>query len=71
MINLEKIKYKKCQLPPFKKTCPCTTLPPPFLIFSELCNYIKIAKPKESTFCRKKQSRKTLQHLINNCKLFC
>ena len=36
MINLEKIKSEKCQplLPPrFKKTCPCTILPPPFLIF--------------------------------------
>ena len=34
MINLEKIKLGKCQPPtPFKKTCPCTMLPPPFSIF--------------------------------------
>ena len=35
MINLEKIKSKKCQppLPLFKKTCPCTIVPPLFLFF--------------------------------------
>ena len=35
MINLAKIKLKKCQHHPpyFKKTCPCAVLPPPFLIF--------------------------------------
>ena len=32
MISLEKINYGKCQPPsfPFKKTCPCTILPPLF-----------------------------------------
>ena len=35
MINLEKIKSEKSQPPPpFKKTCPSTILPPPFLKFS-------------------------------------
>ena len=35
MINLEKIKSEKSQPPPpFKKTCPYTILPPPFLKFS-------------------------------------
>ena len=34
MINLEKIKWKY-QPPPFKKNCPCTIPPPPFLNFSE------------------------------------
>ena len=35
MINLKEIKWGKCQRPPlpFKKTCPCTKIPPPFLIF--------------------------------------
>ena len=33
MINLDKTKQEKCQPPPFKKTCPCTIVPPPFLIF--------------------------------------
>ena len=33
MVDLEKIKQEKCQSPPFKRTCPCTILPPPFLIF--------------------------------------
>ena len=34
MINLEKIKQEKCQSPPpFRKTCPCTILSLPFLIF--------------------------------------
>ena len=34
MINLEKLNRKSANLPtPFKKTCPCTILPPPFLIF--------------------------------------
>ena len=33
MINLEKIKYEKCQ--PFKKTCPCTILPPLFFNFPD------------------------------------
>ena len=36
MVNLEKIKYEKCQsLPPFKMTCPCTILPPPFFNFPD------------------------------------
>ena len=35
MINHEKIKSEKCHPPPFKKTCPWTILPPPFLKFSE------------------------------------
>ena len=35
MINFEKIKYKKCQPPPFIKTCPCTILLPPFKNFSD------------------------------------
>ena len=34
MINLEKIK-SKYQSPAFKKTCPCTILPPSFFNFSE------------------------------------
>ena len=35
MINLKEIKQGKCQPPPlpFKRTCPCTKIPPPFLIF--------------------------------------
>ena len=36
IVNLEKIKQEKYQPPPpppFKRTCPCTILPPPFLIF--------------------------------------
>ena len=35
MINLEKVKIKVSALHshPFKRTCPCTTLPPPSLIF--------------------------------------
>ena len=34
MKNLQKIKLEKCQPPPpFKQTCPCTILPPLFLIF--------------------------------------
>ena len=36
MINLEKKKKNRISAsppPPFKKTCPCTVLPPPFLIF--------------------------------------
>ena len=33
MINLDKIKQEKCQPPPFKKICPCTIVPPRFLIF--------------------------------------
>ena len=33
MIKLEKILNRKSALPPpFKKTCPCTVIPPPFLI---------------------------------------
>ena len=36
MKNLEKIKLKKSQSPlPFKKTCPCTILPPAFFNFSD------------------------------------
>ena len=35
MINLKKIKQEKCQLPPFKKTCPCTILPTPFFNFQD------------------------------------
>ena len=37
MINLENINQEKCQLPCplFKKTCPCTILPPPFFNFSD------------------------------------
>ena len=33
MINLEKIKWEKCKPPSPFKTCPCTILPPLFLIF--------------------------------------
>ena len=32
MINLEKKNYIGKVSPPFKKTCPCTVIPPPFLI---------------------------------------
>ena len=35
MINLDKTKQEKCQLPPFKKTCPCTIVQPLFFNFSE------------------------------------
>ena len=37
MINLEKKLNRKSASPPlpFKKTYPCTVLPPPFLIFSD------------------------------------
>ena len=53
MINLDKIKQEKCQsplpppLPPFKKICPSTILPPPFLIsrFPSLGEVIKIYSP--------------------------
>ena len=52
MINLENIKSEKCQPPPpptpyFKKTCPCTILPPPFLIFQipPLLGYSKFTSP--------------------------
>ena len=49
MINLEKIKCEKCQTPhPFKKTCPCTILPPPFFNFSDSPlwgRYLKFTPP--------------------------
>ena len=37
MINLEKKLNRESASPPppFKKTCPCTVLPPHFLIFSD------------------------------------
>ena len=35
MINLEKNQLEKVPGPPFKKTCPCTILSPPFLNFSD------------------------------------
>ena len=35
MINLEKIKWEKCQSPPFKNTCPCTIIPHPVFNFSD------------------------------------
>ena len=45
MINLEKIKLEKGHPPsPFKKTCPCAILSPPFFNFSNSPHLGKVIK---------------------------
>ena len=50
-VNLEKIKYEKCQPHPLTKTCPWTILPPLFLFFRApppSGEVIKIYSPRPS-----------------------